>query len=245
MKENVVRISINDESGEASIDQVEPSHATYIFISREVTSTSPEHIYRESCQWNKQSDERKCGGRARVWLGILLSTLLNGKAHRIVRWSAENWMSIRNFGALMIRAADQCVSIDGFNLEGPSTIIEQLPMANPPRRIAQTIRLRRSSLEAYKALHAAIWPAVLKQIKDCNIVDYSIFLDEPTMMLFAVMKYTGSDWEADMEKMQANDEVRRWWKETDAMQETFVEGSTGSVDAKGWWRGLEELMWIE
>nr|OQO21867.1 hypothetical protein B0A51_13985 [Rachicladosporium sp. CCFEE 5018] len=117
-------------------------------------------------------------------------------------------------------------------------------MASPPRRIAQTIRLRRSSLEAYKALHAAIWPAVLEQIKDCNIVDYSIFLDEPTMMLFAVMKYTGSDWEADMEKMQANEEVRRWWKETDAMQETFVEGSTGSVDAKGWWRGLEELMWI-
>ena len=82
----------------------------------------------------------------------------------------------------------------------------------PPRRIAQIVRLKPSSLQAYKDCHAAVWPAVLAQIKDCNISDYSIFLDERSMTLFATMKYTGTDFEAEMEKMKANPEVRKWWE---------------------------------
>lgn len=114
-----------------------------------------------------------------------------------------------------------------------------------PRRIGQIIRLKPSCLEAYKACHAAAWPAVLQQIKDCNISDYSIYLDEQSMTLFATMKYNGTDFEADMAAMKANPEVRRWWEMTDSMQETLVEGSTGSVDAKGWWRDLEEVFRVE
>lgn len=116
-----------------------------------------------------------------------------------------------------------------------------------PRRIGQIVRLKRSCLhlQAYKDCHAAVWPAVLKQIKDCNISDYSIYLDEQSMTLFATMKYTGTDFEADMEAMKANPEVRRWWEMTDSMQETLVEGSTGSMDPKGWWRGLEEVFRAE
>jgi len=112
---------------------------------------------------------------------------------------------------------------------------------SPPRRIAQIVRLKRDSLQAYKDCHAAVWPAVIQQIKDCNITDYSIFLDERSMTLFASMKYTGSDFDADMEKMKANPEVRRWWAMTDGMQESLVEGSTGSTDPKGWWTPLEEV----
>lgn len=114
-----------------------------------------------------------------------------------------------------------------------------------PRRIAQIVRLKPSSLQAYKECHAAVWPAVLAQIKDCNISDYSIFLDEASMILFATFKYTGTDYEADMERMGANEEVRRWWAMTDGMQESFVEGSAGSTDEKGWWRGLEEVFRCE
>ncbi|TKA81790.1 hypothetical protein B0A55_02151 [Friedmanniomyces simplex] len=119
-------------------------------------------------------------------------------------------------------------------------------MANPqPRRIAQIVHLKRDSLQAYKDCHAAVWPAVLEQIKDCHISDYSIFLDETSMTLFATMKYDGDDFDADMEKMRANKEVQRWWKMTDGMQETLVEGSGGSMDPKGWWRGLEEVFRVD
>ena len=110
-----------------------------------------------------------------------------------------------------------------------------------PRRIGQIIRLKRESLQAYKECHAAVWPAVLKQIKECNIIDYSIYLDEQSMILFATMKWNGSDFDADMEKMRANPEVQKWWHMTDSMQETLVEGSSGSTDPKGWWRDLEEV----
>ncbi|KAK3111297.1 hypothetical protein LTR53_013593 [Teratosphaeriaceae sp. CCFEE 6253] len=114
-----------------------------------------------------------------------------------------------------------------------------------PHRIAQVVHLRRDSLQAYKDCHAAVWPAVLAQIKDCNISDYSIYLDESTMTLFASMKYDGEDFDADMEKMKANEEVQKWWRMTDSMQESFVDGSKGSMDPKGWWRGLEEVFRCE
>jgi len=117
---------------------------------------------------------------------------------------------------------------------------------NPqPLRLAQIVKLKRSSLSDYKACHAAVWPAVLQQIKDCNIVDYSIFLDEDTMTLYATMKYTGSDFEADMANMRANPEVQRWWQMTDGMQETLVKGSSGSMDPAGWWKPLEEVFRVE
>lgn len=114
-----------------------------------------------------------------------------------------------------------------------------------PQRYAQIVRLRPSSMDAYKACHAAVWPAVLAQIKDCNISDYSIYLDEGSMTLFASFKYTGADFEADMERMRANPEVRRWWMMTDGMQESLVEGSRGSTDPKGWWKPLEEVFRVE
>lgn len=65
------------------------------------------------------------------------------------------------------------------------------------------------------------------------------------MTLFASMKYDGKDFEADMEKMKANPEVQRWWQMTDGMQESLVEGSTGSMDPRGWWRELEEVFRCE
>ncbi|CAK4032011.1 rhamnose mutarotase, partial [Lecanosticta acicola] len=55
------------------------------------------------------------------------------------------------------------------------------------RRIAQIIKLKKDSIP-----------------DACNITDYSIFLDEPSRTLFAAMKYTGEDYEADMAKMRAN-----------------------------------------
>lgn len=118
-------------------------------------------------------------------------------------------------------------------------------MASPPRRIAQIIHLKPSAVQAYKDCHAAIWPAVLAQIQACNISDYSIFLDESSLTLFASMKYTGMDLEADMVKMRANPEVRRWWEMTDGMQQSLVEGSAGSTDSKGWWKDLEEVFRAE
>lgn len=37
------------------------------------------------------------------------------------------------------------------------------------------IRVKSEKLDKYKRLHAAVWPGVLKQIKECHIDNYSIY----------------------------------------------------------------------
>lgn len=49
---------------------------------------------------------------------------------------------------------------------------------SPARRFAQIIKLKPEHVDKYKEVHAAVWPEVLKQIKDCNIQDCA-FSDKP------------------------------------------------------------------
>jgi L-rhamnose mutarotase len=45
--------------------------------------------------------------------------------------------------------------------------------ANPqgPRHVGQFLYLRPECIDEYKKCHAAVWPEVLEQIKDSNIID--------------------------------------------------------------------------
>jgi len=42
---------------------------------------------------------------------------------------------------------------------------------HPGRRFAQIIKIKPECVAQYKELHAAIWPEVAKQIRECNIQD--------------------------------------------------------------------------
>lgn len=112
----------------------------------------------------------------------------------------------------------------------------------PSKRYAQVIRLQPSSASEYIALHSAVWPGVLARISACHIHDYSIFYDESLGLLFASFKYRGTDFEGDMKRMAEDEEMRRWWKLTDGMQESLNEGATGS-EAGGWWREMREVFY--
>ncbi|OAA75340.1 DUF718 domain protein [Akanthomyces lecanii RCEF 1005] len=111
------------------------------------------------------------------------------------------------------------------------------------RRFGQAIRLRKDCVDQYKACHAKAWPEVLKQIKDSKIEDYSIWYDEKNGLLFASMKYVGSDFEGDMRRMAENPKVREWWKMTDSYQESLVDGAVSS-EAGTWWKTLEEVFYL-
>ncbi|KAF2008417.1 DUF718 domain protein [Aaosphaeria arxii CBS 175.79] len=120
-----------------------------------------------------------------------------------------------------------------------------------PRRVAQIVYLRPECIDEYRKCHAAVWPAVLEQIRDSNIVDYSInLITKPRLTLYATFKYVGSDWDADMARMAANETVQEWWRMTDKMQESPNEGAKGSLagntgDGAGWWAGGEEVFYFE
>jgi L-rhamnose mutarotase len=131
--------------------------------------------------------------------------------------------------------------------------------------LAQIVKLKPEFVGKYKEVHAAVWPEVLKQIKQCNIVDCtcgdppvvralysyhsgcatdSIFHDPETGILFASFKYIGNDYAGDMERMRQNPKVREWWKMTDGMQESLVPGAKDSESGEpSWWKPIEEVFY--
>ncbi|PSS03256.1 hypothetical protein BD289DRAFT_478721 [Coniella lustricola] len=115
---------------------------------------------------------------------------------------------------------------------------------NPGKRYAQIVKLKPEHYDEYKKVHAAVWPEVAKQIKNSNIVDYSIFYDDLSHVLFATFKYVGYDYAGDMEKMKDNPKVREWWKMTDKFQESFVPGAESSEAGEpSWWKPVEEVFY--
>ena len=43
-------------------------------------------------------------------------------------------------------------------------------------RYGSVIEIKSEMIDAYKQLHAAVWPGVLKKVAECNIRNYAIFL---------------------------------------------------------------------
>lgn len=113
--------------------------------------------------------------------------------------------------------------------------------ANPPRsiqRYGQVIRIKLEKLDYYKELHANSWPCVVQKIQECNIRNYSIYLQDE--LLFAYFEYVGDDFTADMEKMAADTCTQRWWKETNICQEPIATAKEGD-----WWTTMEEVFHSE
>jgi L-rhamnose mutarotase len=102
-------------------------------------------------------------------------------------------------------------------------LIRETALKTPVRveRYGMVIGVKPEKIEYYKQLHAAAWPGVLAKIKDCHIRNYSIYLREVEkgqFLLFSYFEYTGVDFAADMARMAADPETRRWWQETDPCQ---------------------------
>ncbi len=95
--------------------------------------------------------------------------------------------------------------------------------------------LESGKLAYYKALHAAVWPEVLKKITECNIRNYSIYVKEidSKPYLFSYFEYIGTDFDGDMKRMAADTATQRWWKETAPTQiplpDAAAKGETWSL----------------
>ncbi len=102
------------------------------------------------------------------------------------------------------------------------------------KRYGQVIRVKPEKLGYYKELHANPWPCVLEKIHECNIRNYSIYLQDD--QLFAYFEYVGKDFAADMAKMAADTCTQKWWSETDPCQEPIATAKDGD-----WWTTMEEV----
>jgi L-rhamnose mutarotase len=75
-------------------------------------------------------------------------------------------------------------------------------------RQAFTMRLKPGAVEEYKRRHDEIWPELSAVLRAAGIADYSIFLDEQTLTLFAVQKQAAGSTAAGLPKHPV---VQRWW----------------------------------
>ena len=105
-------------------------------------------------------------------------------------------------------------------------------------RFGQTIRLKPEKAGEYIRHHAAVWPGVLKMIKECNISNYSIFIKDH--ILFTYFEYTGKDVDADMKKMAAHNETRQWWDVVKPLMEPIETRKAGEF-----WADMEEIFHLD
>lgn len=76
------------------------------------------------------------------------------------------------------------------------------------KRHAFTMKLKPGVVVEYKKRHDEIWPELSAAIRDAGISDYSIFLDEVALTLFAVQKRTVNNTAADLPNHPI---VKKWW----------------------------------
>ncbi|MFC1497053.1 L-rhamnose mutarotase [Verrucomicrobiota bacterium] len=87
-------------------------------------------------------------------------------------------------------------------------------------RIGTITGLKYEKEAYYRTLHQTTWPGVLKQIKDANIRNYSIYLKKikGKLYLLSYFEYVGKDMNKDFAKIGEDATTRRWWKQTDDCQ---------------------------
>jgi len=106
------------------------------------------------------------------------------------------------------------------------------------QRYGMITGLKPEKADEYKDLHANTWPGVLKQIRECNIRNYSIYLIEldDELYLFSYFEYVGDDFDADMARMAADPVTQQWWSRTDPCQIPLPGLEEGQI-----WKGMEEV----
>jgi len=79
------------------------------------------------------------------------------------------------------------------------------------------MKLKPGVAAEYKKRHDEIWPELAAELRKAGFSDYSIFLDEETLTLFAVQKLTDKNSAGDLPK---NPVVRKWWDYMAPLMET-------------------------
>jgi L-rhamnose mutarotase len=70
------------------------------------------------------------------------------------------------------------------------------------------MQLKPGHVEEYRRRHDAIWPELAELLRDTGISDYSIFLDEETLALFAVLDLAD---ENRRDSLPDHPIMKRWW----------------------------------
>jgi len=84
-------------------------------------------------------------------------------------------------------------------------------------RQAFKMKLKPGFVAEYKKRHDEIWPELSQVLAKAGVSDYSIFLDEQTLTLFAVQKLSDGNTAA---QLPHDPVVRKWWSYMADIMET-------------------------
>lgn len=77
------------------------------------------------------------------------------------------------------------------------------------KRFAFKMYLKPGNEKEYERRHAAIWPELVRMIKDAGVSDYSIFWDRDTNVLFGIQKCDGDA--SSQDAGHVDPVTQRWW----------------------------------
>ena len=90
------------------------------------------------------------------------------------------------------------------------------------KRNAFKMKLHRGFEEEYKKRHDEIWPELEEELTKAGISDYSIYLDEETLTLFAFQKLSEQNTADDLPNTEI---VKKWWAYMADIMETNSDNS--------------------
>ena len=90
------------------------------------------------------------------------------------------------------------------------------------QRIAFRMKLKPGTSAEYKKRHDEIWPELAAELKAAGISDYSIFLDEETLTLFAVQTLDDNN---SADALPNTAIVRKWWDYMAPLMEVHPDNS--------------------
>jgi L-rhamnose mutarotase len=83
------------------------------------------------------------------------------------------------------------------------------------------MQLEPGNVAEYKRRHDEIWPELAQLLRDSGIHDYSIFLDEQTLQLFAVLELRDDN---RRDELPNHPLMRRWWDYMQDLMQTHPDG---------------------
>ncbi len=103
------------------------------------------------------------------------------------------------------------------------------------QRVAFKMKLFKGYEEEYKKRHAQIWPELKSLLRSKGIRDYSIFLDETTGDLFAILKLPDK---IKLDELPADPVMKKWWDYMKDIMETNHDHSPAASP-------LSEIFYLE
>ncbi len=97
------------------------------------------------------------------------------------------------------------------------------------RRLAFKMMLKPGCEKEYKRRHDEIWPQLAEEIRKAGIYDYSIFLDEESLSLFACQKLRARNSSGQLPEKEI---MRKWWAYMKDIMETNPDDSPIAVPLK-------------